>query len=57
MTKEMINEIVSNPEKFVDSYVRFYQGNIYTEVEFQKLVQYDSDLVVQGDKVQLKLQR
>ena len=57
MTKEMIYEIISNPEKFVDSYVRFYQGNIYTEDEFQKLVQYDSDLVVQGDIVQHKLQR
>lgn len=57
MTKDMIYNIISNPEKFMNSYVRFYQGNIYIEDEFQKLVGDNPELILQKDESQLKLQR
>ena len=57
MTRDMIYNIIRNPEKFMDSYVRFYKGNIYSEDEFQKLVGDNPELILQKDESQLKLQR
>ena len=38
MTKEILQEIMKHPEKFIDCDVRIYQGKIYIEEEFQKVI-------------------
>lgn len=43
ITSEILQEIMEHPEKFIHCDVRVYQGKIYTEEEFQKMISENTD--------------